>query len=131
MTLRQSGIKVNVNSNFDLYRTFLRMKNGARGSIWVSSAATGGVNGFKIRVYGNKGSVEISGFSMDEIKHWDFYKNYKKPITKAHKHIYGIGHIQLYGEICKAIKGRKNIAPTVKDGYENVKLIEKIYQSVK
>ena len=36
----------------------LRMKNGARGSIWVSSAATGGENGLKIRVYGNKGGVE-------------------------------------------------------------------------
>ena len=26
---------------------------------------------------------------------------------------------------------KKNIAPTVKDGYENVKLIEKIYKSTK
>ena len=32
--------------------------NKARGSIWVSSAATGGENGLKIRVYGTKGAVE-------------------------------------------------------------------------
>ena len=36
----------------------LRMKNKASASIWVSSAATGGENGLKIRVYGTKGSVE-------------------------------------------------------------------------
>lgn len=36
----------------------LRMSNKARGSIWVSSAATGGENGLKIRVYGTKGAVE-------------------------------------------------------------------------
>ena len=36
----------------------LRMKNKARASIWVSSAATGGENGLKIRVYGTKGAVE-------------------------------------------------------------------------
>ena len=30
----------------------LRMNNKARASIWVSSAATGGENGLKIRVYG-------------------------------------------------------------------------------
>ena len=36
----------------------LRMNNKARGSIWVSSAATGGENGLKIRVYGTKGAVE-------------------------------------------------------------------------
>ena len=34
------------------------MNNQARGSIWVSSAATGGENGLKIRVYGTKGAVE-------------------------------------------------------------------------
>ncbi len=36
----------------------LRMNNKARGSIWVSSAATGGENGLKIRVFGTKGAVE-------------------------------------------------------------------------
>ena len=36
----------------------VRMNNQARGSIWVSSAATGGENGLKIRVYGTKGAVE-------------------------------------------------------------------------
>ena len=36
----------------------VRMDNKARGSIWVSSAATGGENGLKIRVYGTKGAVE-------------------------------------------------------------------------
>jgi len=36
----------------------VRMDNKARGSIWVSSAATGGENGLKIRVYGTKGAIE-------------------------------------------------------------------------
>ena len=36
----------------------VRLNNNARGSIWVSSAATGGENGLKIRVYGTKGAVE-------------------------------------------------------------------------
>ena len=36
----------------------LRLKNNARASIWVSSAATGGENGLKIRVFGVKGAIE-------------------------------------------------------------------------
>ncbi len=36
----------------------MRMSNNARGMIWVSSAATGGENGLKIRAYGNKGAIE-------------------------------------------------------------------------
>ena len=44
----------------------LRMNNKARGSIWVSSAATGGENGLKIRVYGSLGAVE---WFQDEPNH--------------------------------------------------------------
>ena len=47
----------------------LRMKNKARASIWVSSAATGGENGLKIRVYGTKGAVE---WFQDEPNHLKF-----------------------------------------------------------
>ena len=36
----------------------LRMQNKARASIWISSAATGGENGLKIRVYGTQGALE-------------------------------------------------------------------------
>ena len=35
----------------------LRMSNKARGMIWVSSAATGGENGLRIRVFGSKGAI--------------------------------------------------------------------------
>ena len=36
----------------------LRMSNSARGLIWVSSAATGGENGLRIRVFGSKGAID-------------------------------------------------------------------------
>ncbi|SVC62376.1 uncharacterized protein METZ01_LOCUS315230, partial [marine metagenome] len=36
----------------------LRMSNQARGMIWVSSAATGGENGLRIRVFGSKGAID-------------------------------------------------------------------------
>ena len=47
----------------------LRMQNKARASIWVSSTATGGENGLKIRVYGTKGAVE---WFQDEPNHLKF-----------------------------------------------------------
>ena len=60
----------------------LRMNNKARASIWVSSAATGGENGLKIRVYGNKGAVE---WFQDEPNHLKFTELNKstKIITRA------------------------------------------------
>ena len=60
----------------------LRMNNKARASIWVSSAATGGENGLKIRVYGTKGAVE---WFQDEPNHLKFteLKKSAKIITRA------------------------------------------------
>ena len=60
----------------------LRMNNKARASIWVSSAATGGENGLKIRVYGTKGAVE---WFQDEPNHLKFTELNKsaKIITRA------------------------------------------------
>ena len=60
----------------------LRMNNKARASIWVSSAATGGENGLKIRVYGTKGAVE---WFQDESNHLKFTELNKsaKIITRA------------------------------------------------
>ena len=58
------------------------MNNKARASIWVSSAATGGENGLKIRVYGTKGAVE---WFQDEPNHLKFTELNKsaKIITRA------------------------------------------------
>jgi predicted dehydrogenase len=36
----------------------LRYKNGARGMLWASQVAIGHENGLKLRVYGDKGSIE-------------------------------------------------------------------------
>ena len=60
----------------------LRMNNKARASIWVSSAATGGENGLKIRVYGNKGAVEWFQDDPNHLKFTELNKS-TKIITRA------------------------------------------------
>ena len=127
---KNNYIVKNINHEDTIVAT-IKFINGSIGSLEVTVATRPSDLEGSISVLGSKGSVEISGFSMDEIKHWNFYQKYKKPYIKSHNHIYGIGHVQLYREIFKAINNKKNIAPTVKDGYENVKLIEKIYKSTK
>ena len=53
----------------------LRLKNKSRASIWVSSTATGGENGLKIRVFGTKGAVE---WFQDDPNHLKF-----SPLNKS------------------------------------------------
>tara|TARA_Y100000590_G_scaffold455991_1_gene605648 strand:- start:59 stop:1258 length:1200 start_codon:yes stop_codon:yes gene_type:complete len=123
----------------------LRMKNNARGSIWVSSAATGGENGLKIRVYGNKGSIE---WFQDDPNHLKFTELNKptKIITRASNTVSDLslrssriasGHPEgffeafanIYTEFADAIHNNKNkskekqIFPTIKDGVKGIKFI--------
>ena len=123
----------------------LRMNNNSRGSIWISSAATGGENGLKIRVYGNKGSVE---WYQDDPNHLKFTElgEPTKIITRASKTVSNLslqssrvaaGHPEgffeafanIYTEFADSIqKRRKNkkfnyVHPTIKDGVKGIKFI--------
>jgi len=122
----------------------LRMKNKARGSIWVSSAATGGENGLKIRVYGNKGAVE---WFQDDPNHLKFTElgQPAKIITRASNSVSDLslkssrlaaGHPEgffeafanIYTEFAEAINniGKKNymqIFPNIEDGVKGIKFI--------
>ena len=123
----------------------LRMNNNSRGSIWISSAATGGENGLKIRVYGNKGSVE---WYQDDPNHLKFTElgEPTKIITRASKTVSNLslqssrvaaGHPEgffeafanIYTEFADSIQKRKKNAkfnyvhPTIKDGVKGIKFI--------
>ena len=123
----------------------LRMNNNSRGIVWVSSAATGGENGLKIRVYGNKGSVE---WYQDDPNHLKFTElgEPTKIITRASKTVSNLslqssrvaaGHPEgffeafanIYTEFADSIQKRKKnkkfnyVHPTINDGVKGIKFI--------
>ncbi len=126
----------------------LRLNNNARGSIWVSSAATGGENGLKIRVYGNKGAVEWFQDDPNNLKFTELNKPLKI-VTRASAQVSNFstsssriaaGHPEgffeafanIYTEFAEMIhmhkknKNLKNIKPTyptIEDGVKGIKFI--------
>ena len=120
----------------------LRMNNKARASIWVSSAATGGENGLKIRVYGNKGAVE---WFQDEPNHLKFTElnQSTKIITRASNDVsdfslkssrLAAGHPEgffeafsnIYTEFADCILSNKktnHTFPNIEDGVKGIKFI--------
>ena len=126
----------------------LRMNNKARASIWVSSAATGGENGLKIRVYGNKGAVE---WFQDEPNHLKFTELNKstKIITRASNDVsdfslkssrLAAGHPEgffeafsnIYTEFADCILSNKktnHTFPNIEDGVKGIKFIFAAKQS--
>ena len=123
----------------------LRLNNNARGSIWVSSAATGGENGLKIRVYGSKGAVEWFQDDPNNLKFNELDKP-MKIITRASKSVsdfslsssrLAAGHPEgffeafanIYTEFAEMIHKQsknKNLSPsypTIDDGVKGIKFI--------
>ena len=123
----------------------LRMKNKARASIWVSSAATGGENGLKIRVYGTKGAVEWLQDDPNNLKFTELNKP-TKIITRASNQVSNFslessrvaaGHPEgffeafanIYTEFAEMIHKQsryKNLIPsypTIDDGVKGIKFI--------
>ncbi len=123
----------------------LRLNNNARGSIWVSSAATGGENGLKIRVYGTKGAVEWFQDDPNNLKFTELDKP-MKIITRASNGVSNFslsssrlaaGHPEgffeafanIYTEFADTINNQsksKNFIPsypTIDDGVKGIKFI--------
>jgi len=122
----------------------LRMNNSARGMIWVSSAATGGENGLKIRVYGNKGAIEWFQDDPNNLKFTEINKPIKI-ITRASSSVSNFslsssrlaaGHPEgffeafanIYTEFAEAINKKKSkqdqfAFPNIEDGLKGIKFV--------
>ena len=120
----------------------LRLKNKARASIWVSSTATGGENGLKIRVYGTKGSVEWLQDEPNYLKFTPLNKS-SRIITRANNDVSNFslessrvaaGHPEgffeafanIYTEFADAITSSKKnnyTFPSIEDGVKGIKFI--------
>ena len=122
----------------------MRMKNNARGMIWVSSAATGGENGLKIRVFGTKGAIEWFQDDPNNLKFTELNKPLKI-ITRASNAVskfslessrLAAGHPEgffeafanIYTEFAEAIN-KKNFKqsfytfPNIEDGLRGIKFV--------
>ena len=123
----------------------VRMNNNARGSIWVSSAATGGENGLKIRVYGTNGALEWFQDDPNSLKFTELNKP-TQIITRASSTVsefsirssrIAAGHPEgffeafanIYTEFADSIidykknKKSKLIHPSIQDGVKGIKFI--------
>ena len=123
----------------------VRLNNKARGSIWVSSAATGGENGLKIRVYGTKGAVEWLQDDPNILKFTELNSS-TQIITRASHSVSDLsiqssrvaaGHPEgffeafanIYTEFADSIQNatsknkKATVHPTVNDGVMGIKFI--------
>ena len=114
----------------------LEFSNGALGVIEATTATRPKDLEGSISILGENGSVEISGFAVNEMRHWNFSKtdpddddvllNY----SVNPPNVYGFGHQAYYEHV---IDGLRNGGHNLVDGLEgrkSLELIIAIYESI-
>jgi len=114
----------------------LRFTNGSLGIIEATTAARPKDLEGSISILGEKGSVEIGGFAVNEMKTWNFSdeRPEDKTVLQEYKqnppNVYGFGHFEYLKAVVDSIQ---NNLPVPVDGYEGRKsllLINALYESI-
>ena len=136
----------------DNVQILLRFQGGARGMLWASQVAVGHENGLKLRVYGEKGSIEWVQANPNEM----WYAEFGKPrqlltrggsiagnvapamnvrIPGGHPEGYLEAFATLYSQFAEVIRGNgkayAGILPSLADGVEGMEFITAAVQSSK
>jgi predicted dehydrogenase len=114
----------------------LRFSSGALGIIEATTAARPKDLEGSISILGEKGSVEIAGFAVNQIRSWNFEseteedRNVIKNFSNNPPDVYGYGHKAYLENIVECIEnGRSGLVEGL-EGRKSLELISAIYESI-
>jgi UDP-N-acetyl-2-amino-2-deoxyglucuronate dehydrogenase len=114
----------------------LRFSSGALGIIEATTAARPKDLEGSISILGEKGTVEIGGFAVNEMKVWNFSDPLPSDNEVIEKYsvnppnVYGFGHQAYYEHVVDAIASGKPHLVDGLQGRKSLELISAIYESV-
>jgi predicted dehydrogenase len=113
----------------------LKFQNGALGIIEATTAVRPKDLEGSISIMGETGSVEIGGFAVNEIKHWNFKdeneddKNIDS-FSVNPPNVYGFGHKEYYEHVVDCIQNNSKALVDGLEGRKSLELISAIYESI-
>lgn len=114
----------------------LRFTNGALGIIEATTAARPKDMEGSISILGERGAVEIAGFSVNKIRTWQFAEPLPSDAEVMDRYsvnppnVYGFGHQAYYEHVMDCLTNRR---PALVDGLEgrrSLELITALYESI-
>ena len=108
---------------------FFEFRNGALGSLELTTAARPKDFEAKISAVGSKGIVTIGGLSANILKEYSPDNSYCKKYSEKIPNAYGFGHFKMYEDIKDDFINKKKYEINFKDCLETVKLINAFYVS--
>jgi len=113
----------------------LKFENGALGIIEATTATRPEDLEGSLSILGEKGSVEIGGFAVNEMKTWNFEDEREGDDEVMDKYkenpenVYGFGHKRYLEDVIDCIKNKKKALVDGLEGRKSLELINAIYES--
>ncbi|MGB9129528.1 MAG: Gfo/Idh/MocA family oxidoreductase [Thiobacillus sp.] len=126
---------VNIESE-DTAIAVLKFRNGALGCIEATTATRPKDLEGSISILGEKGTVEIGGFAVNQMKTWSFSEQEADDADVMQKYsvnppnVYGFGHQAYYEHVLDCLQsGRQQLVDGL-EGRRSIELISAIYESI-
>ena len=114
----------------------LKFSNGALGVIEATTATRPKDLEGSISILGQKGVVEIGGFAVNKMLHWQFSETMPGDDEIANKNsvnppdVYGFGHNAYYNHVVDCVVNNKQALVDGAEGRRSLELINAIYTSI-
>lgn len=114
----------------------ITFSNGAIGVVEATTATRPKDLEGSLSILGEKGSVEIGGFAVNEMKIWNFIdetKDDRKVLSTMKEippNVYGFGHDKYLENVCESILHDKKALVDGLEGRKSLELIHAIYESI-
>jgi UDP-N-acetyl-2-amino-2-deoxyglucuronate dehydrogenase len=114
----------------------LKFANGALGIIEATTAIRPKDLEGSLSILGEKGTVEIAGFAVNQIRHWQFAEELPSDKDVIEKYsvnppnVYGFGHQAYYEHVVKCLNGQSPALVDGLQGRKSLELISALYESI-
>jgi predicted dehydrogenase len=114
----------------------VKFRNGALGIIEATTATRPKDLEGSISILGSHGTVEIGGFAVNEMRHWNFLEEDEQDKDVLGKYsvnppnVYGFGHKAYYEHVVKCIDEGTSAIVDGLEGRKSLELISAMYESV-
>lgn len=114
----------------------LKFTSGALGIIEATTAVRPKDLEGSISILGSGGTVEISGFAVNEIRHWNFVNespedaSVRKEFSVNPPNVYGFGHKTYLDHVVEVIESGKSALVSGLEGRKSLEVLAAIYESI-
>jgi predicted dehydrogenase len=114
----------------------LKFRNGALGVIEATTAVRPTDLEGSLSILGEKGTVEIAGFAVNQIRHWRFVdelpsdKDVVEKFSVNPPNVYGFGHQAYYQHVVDCLVNQRAALVDGLEGRKSLELISALYESI-